>query len=435
MSGPSYARVFSRVSRRPLGIPHVYPARVDECAALGPPTVETDGYLTSWSDQRLRPPLHNPPPPVTLSNDPPIRRSIEVEYWVIDDEGRLTDPGRLVNAGPGVEREFVAPMIEIKTSPCGSMDELRHELLGRIRAVLRCANDERKGLVPLATSLNRDRIRELPSDRTRIQNRVFGSSFQYVRHCAGTHIHFEQQPGNAIDQLNTLIALDPALALLNSARHFQGRPLMPGARSELYRRRAYDGFPRQGTLWSYVTDRADWDRRLRNCYEVFREHALNQEVDPHTLDACFDADTPECAAWTPVKMREAFGTVEWRSPDTTLPSEVLRLADTMVSLMDRVRSTPVRVGDGPSDFNDAETVLPSFDTVATHVDLAIRDGLASDRVCSYLDRLGFDVDAYTPAVSTVDSTPISKPEARRLRLEYAERLRADVSTRPPVAAE
>lgn len=369
------------------------------------------------------------------TNAPPIRRSIEVEYWVVDDDGRLTDPGPLVNAGPGVEREFVAPMLEIKTSPCETMDELRKELLGRIRAVLRCADDVNKELVPLATSINRDAIRELPSDRTRIQNEVFGSSFQYVRHCAGTHIHFEQQPGHAIDQLNTLIALDPALALLNSARHFRGEPLVAGARSELYRRRAYDGFPRQGPLWSYVADRDDWHRRLQDCYASFRRHALDQDVDPDTLDACFDPDLPECAAWTPVKLREIFGTVEWRSPDTTLPSEVLRLTETMVSLMDRVRNTPVRIGDGPGGLDDTETILPSFDTVATHVDLAIRDGLASDRVCSYLKRMGFDVNAYTPAVATVGDGPISVSETRRLRLESADRLRADVATRPPVAAE
>ena len=369
------------------------------------------------------------------SNAPPIRRSIEVEYWVIDEDGRLTTPGPLVDAAPGAEREFVEPMLEIKTSPCDTMDELRDELLTRIRSVLDCADDINKGLVPLATSLNRDAIRELPSDRTRIQNRVFGPSFQYVRHCAGTHIHFEQQPGHAIDQLNTLIALDPALALLNSARHFRGKPLVDGARSELYRRRAYDGCPLQGRLWSYVSDRQEWDRRLKDCYEDFCTRALESDVDRECLESCFDPALPECAAWTPVKLRETFGTVEWRAPDTTLPSEVLRLADTMVSLMDRVRNTTVRIGEGPGGINDAEMILPSFDTVATHVDLAIRDGLTSDRVCSYLKRMGFDVNAYTPVVSTISTDSISKPETRRLRLEYAERLRADVRTRPPVAAE
>lgn len=367
--------------------------------------------------------------------DPPIRRSIEVEYWVIDDEGRLTDPGRLVNAGPGVEREFVAPMIEIKTSPCETMDALREELLNRIRAVLRCAADVGKGLVPLATSLNRDAIRELPCDRTRIQNCVFGSSFQYVRHCAGTHIHFEQQPGHAIDQLNTLIALDPALALLNSARHFRGQPLTTGARSELYRRRAYDGVPLQGRLWSYATDREAWSQRVQDCYEDFRSRALQNEVDRDTFDSCFDASLPECASWTPVKLRETFGTVEWRSPDTTFPSEVLRLAETMASIMDRVRKTPVRIADGPGRINDREMVLPSFDTVKHHVDLAVQDGLESDRVRSYLHRMGFDVDAYTPIVDSFDSAPISKQETRRRRLEFADRLRADVSARPPVTAE
>jgi hypothetical protein len=33
-----------------------------------------------------------------------IRRSVEVEYWVVDDEGRLAEPGALVDASPGAER-------------------------------------------------------------------------------------------------------------------------------------------------------------------------------------------------------------------------------------------------------------------------------------------------------------------------------------------
>jgi len=46
-----------------------------------------------------------------------LKRSIELEYCVIDSEGRLTEPGTPVDAAPGVEREFVEPLLEVKTAP------------------------------------------------------------------------------------------------------------------------------------------------------------------------------------------------------------------------------------------------------------------------------------------------------------------------------
>lgn len=359
----------------------------------------------------------------------PIRRSIEVEYWVIDDEGCLTTPDGLVDASPGAEREFVAPMLEIKTSPCTSTAELRTELFTRIQDVLDRADRLGQGLVPLATSLHRDRIRELPSDRTRIQNAVIGENFRYVRHCAGTHIHFEQQPGSVIDQLNALIALDPALALLNSARHFDGDDLAVGARSKLYRRMAYKGYPHQGRLWPYVADRSEWTRRLNECYDAFRTQAMSAGIEDDALEACFDPNRPESAAWTPVKLRSKFGTVEWRSPDTAFPEQVLRIADTMASIMRRVRTADVRTGEAPGRIRSREVVLPSFDTVMDRVDDAIREGLSSNKVRSYLTRMGFDPDAYTPIAETLASDAVnSERDAQRLRLEYADRLREHVRT-------
>jgi hypothetical protein len=361
---------------------------------------------------------------------PPLRRSIEVEYWVVDRTGRLTTPDGLLGS-PGVEREFVEPMLEVKTTPCATSDELRAQLRRRLRTVLIRAEEHEKALVPLGTTLNREAVAERPSDRTEIQNRVFGTSFQYVRHCAGTHIHVEQQPGRAVDQFNALVALDPALALVNSARYFRGRPLAAGARSVLYRRRAYSGAPRQGRLWPYLHDRADWNQQVADCYEHFRDRAVAAGVSPDALDAHFPRQAPQSALWTPVQLRKQFGTVEWRSPDTALPSHVLRLADTLTSILERMTHTEVRFGD-PGRVTDRAVVLPSFETLRSHVDAAIQDGLASSSVRSYLRRMGFDVSAYDPVVGRRDAPPpVSRAEARSRRLAAADRLRRDVLNPSP----
>jgi len=363
----------------------------------------------------------------------PIRRSIEVEYWVIDDQGRLVEPGELLEASPGAEEEFVEPLIEIKTTPCESTAALRDELYERVGAVLQRADELDRGLVPLATPVNQDDIREHESERTRIQNAVVGEDFAYVRHCAGTHVHVEQQPGRAIDQLNAFIALDPALALVNSSPYFRGRRLADGARSKLYRWMAYDDVPHQGRLWPYADDADEWTRRLERRYEEFLTAATDAGVDRRAIASGFD---PESAVWTPVQLREEFGTVEWRSPDAALPSQVVRLADDLAGVVERLRGADVRIEGDSGRVEGDEIVLPEFDSVIEYVNAAIRDGLADPELRAYLDRMGFDVDAYDPVSPKTDhGRTVSPDAARRLRLEQAERLERDVLQAEPMRSD
>lgn len=369
----------------------------------------------------------------SLDDAEPIRRSVEVEYWVIDDEGDLIEPGDLVDASPGVEREFVAPLLEIKTTPCETTEELRGELFDRLDRVLRRADELGLGLVPLATPLAADAIRDRPSERTRIQDRVVGERFEYVRHCAGTHIHVEQQPGLEIDQLNTLTALDPALALVNSSPYFDGEYLAAGARSLLYRRMAYSALPHQGELWRYADDTEEWAERLGRRYREFKTAAVVAGIDPETVDSTFD---PEGAVWTPVKLRDEFSTVEWRSPDTALPSQAIRLADDIAGVVERLRDTELRIEGEAGHLRADAIVLPEFDAVEEYVDAAIREGMSSDAVRAYLDRMGFDVDAYDPLSHDVyNREELSATEVRELRLDYAARLETDLEEARAISAD
>jgi len=368
-----------------------------------------------------------------LAHDSPIRRSVEVEYWVIDETGRLTTPGSLVDASPGAEREFVEPLLEIKTTPCETTAALREQLHDRVTAVLDRADEVGKRLVPLATPVHAEEIAEIPSDRTRVQNRVVGSDFAYVRHCAGTHVHVEQQPDCAVDQHNAFVALDPALALVNSSPYFRGQRLAAGARSKLYRWMAYDDLPHQGRLWPYVDDREEYTRRLERRYEDFETAAIDAGVDRRTVATHFD---PESAVWTPVQFREAFSTVEWRSPDTALPSDVIRLADRLAALVGRLDEVEVRIEGDRGRVTEEAVVLPEFDAVIGYVNDAIRDGLASESIRAYLDRMGFDVSAYDPVAHEIDGrATVSTEAARDVRLEHADRLAADVRRVGPLTGD
>ncbi len=360
----------------------------------------------------------------------PLRRSIEVEYWVIDSEGRLTEPGSLVEASPGTEREFVKPLLEIKTTPCETTAQLQRELFARIEAVLQRADKLDKGLVPLGTPVACEEIEDIPNDRTRIQDCILGEDFDYVRHCAGTHIHVEQQPGKAIDQLNTLIALDPALALVNSSPYYEGEPLARSARSELYRRRAYDDLAHQGELWRYVDDINEWNRRLGQRYEEFRSAAEDAGVDRQAFISHFE---PSSAIWTPVQLRQRFDTVEWRSADTALPSQIVSLADDIAGIIERVPEMEVQIDGNRGHVSDESIVLPTFDSVLEYVEAAISDGLESEMVSSYLDRMGFSVEEYDPiAADIAGEDPVDPETARQFRLDYSQQLKQDVAGRQTV---
>jgi gamma-glutamyl:cysteine ligase YbdK (ATP-grasp superfamily) len=360
-----------------------------------------------------------------------IRRSVEVEYWVIDKRGRLVEPGELIDASEGVEREFVKPLIEIKTTPCETTQELSDELLRRLSRVLEKGEELGKRLVPLATPINSDGIEEIPGERTRIQNKVVGESFGYVRHCAGTHVHIEQQPGKEVDQLNSIIAIDPALALVNSSPWLNGDRIAVGARSRAYRWMAYDGVAHQGRLWSYVDSLAEWRLRLERRYEEFVTAAVDRGIDPEVVEENFDS---ESTVWIPTRLRDEFGTVEWRSPDAALPTDVVSLADGVADIVGRVCDSEVRIRGESGWVNtvDDEVVLPEFDSVLAYLEDAIRDGLRSHELMMYLKRLGFDIDRYSPVSRELaQEGPVSQAEARSMRLSYADRLREDVQRAGP----
>ncbi|ERH08409.1 MAG: glutamate-cysteine ligase family 2(GCS2) [halophilic archaeon J07HX64] len=362
-----------------------------------------------------------------------LKRSIELEYWVIDSEGRLTEPGVLVDAAPGVEREFVKPLLEVKTAPCADTAQLREQLYDRLGRVLTAAGGEKKGLVPLGTPLDGSDIEDLDRERTRIQDRVIGDEFECVRRCAGTHIHFEQLPGNEIDQLNLLTAVDPALALVNSSPFFQGSRLAASSRSEVYRWRAYDNLPYQGQLWPYAEGTEEWATRLQRRYEEFVTEAVMMGFDRSEMEAQF---SPESAVWTPVKLREEFSTVEWRSPDAALPGQVLRLSDQLADLVAQVEGTEVRVEGDTGRVTDDAVVLPEFEAVQGYVRTAVRTGLSSPSLRTYLDRMGFEVSAFEPLTREFDTDGDLSPErTRELRLTFADRLAEEVRTNRPVSAD
>ena len=74
-----------------------------------------------------------------------------------------------------------------------------------------------------------------------------------------------------------------------------------------------------------------------------------------------------------------------------------------------------------------ELGVPTFGELRARSASAIYDGLASRRVREYLATMRFDVEQYDPITGRVEGGyAVSEREARRIRLQYADELRADV---------
>lgn len=352
-----------------------------------------------------------------------MQLSLELEYWTVDNTGALAPAKPVLDRIDDLDAESADPMLEVVTDPCSDVLELREEVTDRLQEVIDVAAEENRRLVPLSTPLNAGSISTSDGPRTQIQRQVLGECFANATYCAGTHLHVDQIDGAETDQLNLLTALDPAFALVSSSSHYQGSNVAGCARSHIYRRQCYGDHPELGQLWPYVESTEDWDNRVTTVFDRFRRQALSTGVDPATFDEHF---TPEDSIWTPVRLREKFGTIEWRSPDVTLPGQILRLVTDVRDALDVVVDRGLEIG-GEGEVTATTVTVPEFDRLRRYVRTATDSGLAAPAVEQYLERMGFACGDYRPIAWELAHVPsISRSDAKRLRLQYADRLEWDV---------
>ena len=350
-----------------------------------------------------------------------MKIGLEAEYWVVDDTGALCDGRALTESHERATPEFVPSMIEVQTPPVETVAALGEELQEVLETVLRAADADGKRLVPLGTPLTAQPF-PIATRRGALLERIYGPGIACAKNCAGTHIHFEH--GRVARQLNLLTALDPALALVSSSPYYCGERLANCSRAAAYRKRMGAAFDRYRDLWEYAESAAEWDGRLDARYDELRAIAAERGVSSETFERWFE---PENAVMTPVRLRTEAPTVEWRAPDTALPSEILRLAAAMVPLVRRTATDPVAIGD-PGIESD-EIAIPPFADLEGLVEEAIDSGLGSWRVREYLETMGFEPDRYEPITGRIDAAdPIAEDEAAAIRLECARELCEDIET-------
>lgn len=349
-----------------------------------------------------------------------LTTGIELELWVIDENGCLCGGRQIADAHERIEPEFVAPLLEVRTEPQDSEVALRRDLEDVLGTAIRAAKAEDKRLAPLGTPLT-EVDDAAPGERGKLFEEIYGDGVLAAKNCAGTHVHFERTDTRR--QLNLLTALDPALALVSSSPYYCGERTRRSARAHAYRRDCGTAFAPYCDLWSYVDSVADWEARVDRAFESFKSVAEERGVSASRVENAF---TPEDAVLNPVRLRRCQPTVEWRAPDAALPSEVVSLAADVGGLVEQTPETPVEVGD-PGVYDD-HIGVPEFDDLYDLSRVAIAFGLAPDPVEDYLERMGFDPSTYDPFSERLGAADaISESRAREVRLEQAHRLEADVA--------
>jgi gamma-glutamyl:cysteine ligase YbdK (ATP-grasp superfamily) len=350
-----------------------------------------------------------------------MKVGVESEYWVVDETGALCDGRELVDAHEHVEPEFISSLIEIKTPPVETESALRHALQSTLQTVLAAADVKGKRLVPLGTPLA-DSSSPIVSERGQLLEQIYGDGIKPATQCAGTHVHFDT--GNVPRQVNLLTALDPALALVSSSPCYAGERTMHASRPYAYRSLCGEEFVQFRDLWEYMTDVASWNDRLAEAYEAFRTLAIDRGVTEQEFTTHFQ---PENTMPMPVRVRQQFPTIEWRAPDTALPSQVVKLTSDVSRLVGQTASKSVEIGEpgvGPERIR-----IPEFDDLTQLTAGAIERGLDSPAVWEYLKAMSIDPRDYQPISTEIDNhSSISVAEARRIRLDYADRLERDVET-------
>lgn len=345
---------------------------------------------------------------------------MEIEYWVVDSDGRLCAGEEVVAAHDRISHEFVAPMIEVETPPRDDLDAVRRDLREVLEAGLAAADGAGKQLVPLGTPLVSETMPAI-SERGRLLERLYGEGLEYAKHCAGTHVHFDKRA--VPDQLNLLTALDPVLALVASSPYYDGQRLAHSSRAYVYRYETGREFSRYRDLWEYTDSMNEWNARLADAYEELRALAAEQGIDDATFERHIE---PENSVLTPVRLRLGSPTVEWRAPDAALPSQLLALLSDVTGAVSALEDRSLAIGGEPGIGEESVTV-PPFEELRDLTREAIVDG-RTPAVERHLDAFGIDSQEYHPISEEIaDEERIDRERARELRLEYAERLREDVA--------
>jgi carboxylate-amine ligase len=194
-----------------------------------------------------------------MTNQPSFTIGVEEEYLIVDRQTRdlVADPPRELLAdferalGANVTAEFLRCQIEADSSVCGSLTEVRAEVIRLRRTIAECA--DRYGMAPIAASTHpfADWSLQRSTDKTRYDE--IARDLQVVARrmlICGMHVHIGiEDEALRFDLFNQLPYFLPHLLALSTSSPFW-RGAMTGLHS--YRLAVFNELPRTGLPPSFA---------------------------------------------------------------------------------------------------------------------------------------------------------------------------------------
>lgn len=316
-----------------------------------------------------------------------LRLSLTTDYWVVDEHGRLADPDRIAEL-PGADGTDSPYSVVVETPPCETCGDLRRELVDRLRSTVAAAHDRDYRLVALG--LRPDLLTSGPGSAAGQPSPVA---------TAGTRVVFEPEPVAAADCYNTLSALDPAFALINTACRGDGDRRYACGRASL---------THGGSISRYRT----------------------ADDTPPDAEPTVDRDPPGAASTDrqPVAWLDGGSKIEWRSLDAATPTLLVDLLADVTAILRRAARSRVHIGSFGNGFHGDRLVLPDAEWRAIYTDEAIRNGRSSLLVRASLERFGIDTGWYRAASQPVGEGSVT--DCRALCRRLAAALEADLGIPP-----
>lgn len=354
-----------------------------------------------------------------------MKKGVELEFFVVDSDGNLCSAKKITGELDFAAPEFAECVVEIKSDPFESIEELKRDITRKTKKAIELGKEHDRSIVPLGTPLNHEELGLLETERLEMMKKFNPRDIEVEKELAriGFHIHFEKE--EVKDQINVLTALDPAFALLNSSPYHQGRQVAASSRNMVYRYNWKPKFPESVSLWPYTDSVEEWKEKMHQAFDEFKKEAISKGISEKNF---LEHYHPDRSIWTPIRLRDKFPTVEYRSPDTTLISEAMKLVEDIDEILEISKEKEIVVGGEPG-VEDERIVLPEFEKVEELSKKAAENGIQDNEVREYLEKMGFDVSRYNPLSSRINGEEnLTIQRAREKRLEASKMLEEDLES-------
>jgi carboxylate-amine ligase len=334
---------------------------------------------------------------------------LEVEFFVIDQEGRLHSASPLIKEcrkvmGNNVRYECGQEMIEFGGYPKIKTRNVVIAFLENILKAVRIAERLGLGLCYLSTYPGRWETHLTRQAKYLVKEKIIGPKrFRYARSVIGFHCHFEipketfdkktrwlkedlhhPRVKTLIDEYNLMTAADPALgAMLQSSPYFDLRYRGKDGRVSLYRDKVYGALPLFGTLLPYMEDYAE----LCRIHKEKAERWIKLLRSAGASEAMVEKTPKLTYAWNPIKINP-LGTLEERGMDSNnlvnLMGAVVLIKSTLRDVYDGLKVKIDKMGiKHPFRYKDDCVFVPPFDHVIKIQKLAAKEGFDNEQVWMY----------------------------------------------------